>query len=181
MALLLSLANELLLRITDIVGPLGIESWTLTCHRVFELGLSALETHRMKKRRYGTIKLSVAQMQHPTLSLHDVVTNEDLQWYSRRLCLEDCIDRLGRDNSPAPRDFRTKAIEFVLSHCERIEPLFKSMPDTLRNYLDHRAFRHYLSMRAQTNALLSLSLLHSTPHQRDYIPPRPCEAWRPER
>lgn len=96
MVQLLDLPNELLLEITDLSAPEGIEQFSLCSKEIYALTKAALVSHRYRKR-WGTIDCTIpknpreelVRSSHPLRFLADIAFDEVIADYTTSLILGD--------------------------------------------------------------------------------------------
>lgn len=126
MAILLDLANELLLQILDCLPPIELVSFAMSCKHINTLAQDNLILHRQRIERYQDVILwgcSRHQDQpHPILLLRDICNDWKVAYYARSLTIECCgRDQLGlisyRNNARGahiPRDIEKSVLKSVL-------------------------------------------------------------------
>ena len=94
MAILLDLANEVLLPILDYLPPIEMVSFAMSCKRINTLAEDNLTLHRQRIKKYQNVTLlgcSRHQDQpHPILLLRDICTDWRVAYYARSLAIECC-------------------------------------------------------------------------------------------
>ena len=97
MAILLDLANELLLQILDSLTPIDMVSFATSCKQINTLAQDNLSLHRQRIKEYQKVTLwgcfRHQDQAHPISLLRDICNDWRVAYYARSLAIECC----GRD------------------------------------------------------------------------------------
>ena len=94
MAILLDLANELLLQILESLTPIEMVSLATSCKRIHTLTQDNLTLHRQRVERYQNVTLwgclRHQDQPHPIMLLRDICNDWRIAYYTRSLVIECC-------------------------------------------------------------------------------------------
>ncbi len=94
MAILLDLANELLLQILESLTPIEMVSLATSCKRIHTLAQDNLTLHRQRVERYQNVTLwgcfRHQDQPHPIMLLRDICNDWRIAYYARSLAIKCC-------------------------------------------------------------------------------------------